>query len=163
MEALRDVIESTPGARFKIHLVGHSAGAVYHGWLYRCVVQPLLAGPLPAQVSLASIDFLAPAISVTRAGQAFGALPPGFVHVHMLNTADEDRDNIHISPSCLLTYVANHLDQAKGRAPILGLRQDFGTTALPWARAVAATTSRKHGQFDDAGHEIEGVLDRCRP
>ncbi|NQW04468.1 MAG: C1 family peptidase [Acidobacteria bacterium] len=163
MDALQTMMQSTPGARFKFHLLGHSAGANYHGWLYQRVLGPMLTGPLQSQATLASIELLAPAISITRANQAFASLPDTFVQVHMLKEQDEDSDSIHIYPSSLLTYIADHLEQSKGRAPLLGLRKDFGKATLPWARAVAAHTSRKHAEFDDAGHEIEGALDRCRP
>jgi len=163
LRALGAIIGSTPAARFKLHLVGHSAGAVYHGWLYQLVVQPLVAGAWKGRVELGSIQLLAPAISISRARAAFGGLPSNFVQVHSLSPLDEGRDGIVIYPSSLLTYVADHLDNKKAREPLLGLRTDLANVSLPWAKHVPATMSHKHGEFDDAGKEIEAVLNRCEP
>ncbi len=163
VDALRGVFETVPDGRFALHLVSHSAGAVYQGWLYQRVLAPLLAGPLAGRVTLESLDLMAPAITIARARTAFGTLPPRFARVHTLDPADEDRDSIVIYPSSLLTYVADHLERARARTPVLGLRRDVVKGVLPWASVLPATVSRRHGEFDDAGHEIETILDWCRP
>lgn len=156
IRALVAATAATPGARYRIHLVGHSAGAVYLGWLCQRVLRLLPAG----NVSLASIHLMAPAISLDRASAAFGAtpLPRDRVRVHMLEPDDEDRDSIQIYPSSLLTYVADHLERAGTRVPLLGLRTDHNRTPPAWCTAVRARVSRRHGEFDDEGREIEDVF-----
>jgi pimeloyl-ACP methyl ester carboxylesterase len=159
--ALLAAMATTPNERYKLHLVGHSAGAIYLGAL----VEKVLASVLPgSNATLDSIDLMAPAITIARARTAFGAtgLPPQKVRVHMLATRDEERDNIHIYPSSLLTYVADCLESASARVPVLGLRKDYDQAALTFATASAATTSKRHGEFDDPGHEVEEVLEDAR-
>jgi hypothetical protein len=155
------VIRTTPKERYKVHLVGHSAGSIFHGFLYeralRRGIQDL------SNVELASIHFLAPAITVGRASQAFipggtRAVPSNRFFVHTLASQAEDSDSITIYPSSLLTYVADHLESASGRIPVLGIRKDFLAAPVTFATGVLATQSRRHGEFDDRGHEIDGVL-----
>lgn len=161
LDELIKAMKTTPGERYKIHLVGHSAGSIFHGFLYENVLRAQLA--MMPNVSLASIQFLAPAISVDRATQAFftggiGAVPVANFLVHTLAPADEESDSIVLYPSSLLTYVANHLESAEGRVPILGIRKDFQSAPVTFATEQNATHSHRHGEFDDKGHEIEAVI-----
>ncbi len=152
------VMSEAPAEQYKIHLVGHSAGSIYHGFLY----EQQLRGPLPANVEVSSVHFLAPAITMERARQAFagGPVPAKHVLVHNLSHADEEVDSIWAYPSSLLTYVADCLESSTGRrVPVLGLERDWNATTHSYATMRLATRSRKHGDFDDVGYEIEQVWD----
>jgi hypothetical protein len=115
-------------------------------------------------VSLASIHLMAPALTIARTRQAFltgGQAPvprPAF-RVHTLAPRDEEADSIQIYPSSLLTYVADLLEGAEPRAPLLGIRQDLQQGDVPFVTQVAATASTRHGQFDDDGHEVDATLE----
>jgi hypothetical protein len=151
----------TPNQKYKIHLVGHSAGSIYLGWLYESVLATLFGNT--ANVQLASIQFMAPALTVKRATEAFlangnSAVPKDRFVIYMLKPQDEENDTIHIYPSSLLTYVADHLEDANGRVPILGIREDFEAAQMNFATPVAATESVRHGEFDDEGHEVETIF-----
>lgn len=156
------VFARLPNDRYTIHLVAHSAGSIYLAHLYRQALQGLLQRT-PNAV-LGSVHFLAPAITVADARAAFladgrPAVPPVRFHVHTLRSQDEENDSIQIYPSSLLTYVADHLEDASRRVPLLGIREDFTTREpVTFATQVDASASVRHGEFDDAGHEIEGVL-----
>lgn len=161
MVELIKAMQTTPSEQYKIHLVGHSAGSIFHGFLYENVLRTRLA--LLPNVSLASIQFLAPAISIDRAEQAFSsggdwAVASNRFFVHTLAPEAENSDSIVVYPSSLLTYVADHLEDAAGRIPILGIRKDFQAAGVTFATGKLATRSRRHGEFDDKGHEIEDVL-----
>ena len=160
MHQLFAAMATTPNERYKLHLVGHSAGSIYHGWLYENVLQPRLPN---SNVTLASIQFMAPAITIARAQTAFStggpwAVPPSNFLVYTLNPNDEESDSITIYPSSLLTYVADCLEHPTQRVPVLGLRDDFHTQGLTFATLRPARHSKRHGEFDDPGHEIEDVL-----
>lgn len=162
LDELIKAMATTPGERYKIHLVGHSAGSIFHGFLYQNVLRARLAD-LP-NASLASIQFLAPAISIERATQAFSlggvaAVPAARFLVHTLAPEDEEADSIVVYPGSLLTYVADLLEHSTQRVPILGIRKDFQSAPVTFATERHATTSRRHGEFDDKGHEIEAVLE----
>lgn len=153
----------TPNEKYKIHLVGHSAGGIYLGWLYQSVLRTLLTNA--PNVQLASIQFMAPAITINRAKQAFfangnWAVPTNRLVIYMLNPKDEENDSIYVYPSSLLTYVADYLENGSGRVPILGIRKDFNAAGINFATPVDATESVRHGDFDDQGHEIETIFSR---
>lgn len=150
-----------PTNKYKLHLVAHSAGSIYLGWLYQQVVKSLL--PQAPNVEVASIQFMAPAITIPRAQEAFRtngqcAVPKERFLVYMLKEKDEENDSIHIYPSSLLTYVADYLEDESKRVPLLGMRKDFDAAAVNFAKPVEATSSVKHEEFDDAGHEVERIL-----
>jgi len=157
---LFQVMALTPNDKYKVHLVGHSAGSVYLGWLY----QNVLRTHFNANVQLASIQFMAPAISMARAKQAFSAggswaVTKDRFRVYMLKPKDEEDDSIYIYPSSLLTYVADHLESGEGRVPLLGIRKDFNAHGgATFATPVQAAVSARHGEFDDSGNEIETIL-----
>jgi hypothetical protein len=161
VRGLFDTISRTPTDKYKIHLVAHSAGSIYLGWLYQNVLSGLFQSA--SNVALASIQFMAPAITAKRAKEAFfaggnDAVSKDRFRVYMLKTADEDEDSIYIYPTSLLTYVADHLESAQKREPLLGIRKDFVDQSITFATPVQATVSTKHGEFDDPGHEIETIL-----
>jgi hypothetical protein len=151
----------TPNEKYRIHLVGHSAGSIYLGWLYQNILRNLLGGT--PNIQLASIQFMAPAITVKRATEAFLAngnspVPKNRFVIYMLKPQDEENDSIYVYPSSLLTYVADYLEVANGRVPILGIREDFNAAGIDFATPIAATESVRHGEFDDKGHEVETIF-----
>ena len=160
VQNLLSVLKEAPTARFKLHLVGHSAGSIYLGWLFQNVLSSLLKQT--SNVRLSSVQFMAPAISIGRAKEALcvsrqWAVPKQNFRVYMLNPKDEERDSIRIYPSSLLTYVADCLESKNRRVPLLGLWTDF-QKYVDFATPIAATSSVRHGEFDDPGHEIELIL-----
>lgn len=156
---LFQLMSLTPSYKYKIHLVAHSAGSIYLGWLY----QSVLRSNFRDNIQLASIHFMAPAITITRAKQAFlaggnRAVPKDRFFVYTLKPKDEENDSIYIYPSSLLTYVADYLESANRRVPLLGIRRDFNAAGIDFATPIQATESVKHGEFDDEGHEIETIF-----
>ena len=155
-------MQTTPNEKYKIHLVSHSAGSIFHGFLYEKVLTACL--PSLSNASLASIQFLAPAITIARASQAFSAggtwaVPSNRFFVYTLAPDAENSDSIVIYPSSLLTYVADHLEDQTKRVPVLGIRNDFQAAPVTFATGCFANQSRRHGEFDDKGHEIEEILE----
>jgi hypothetical protein len=61
-------------------------------------------------------------------------------------------------PYSLLTYVADCLENEQRRAPVLGIRNDFLAAPVTFAIDVPATESDRHGEFTDAGHETDEVI-----
>jgi len=158
---LFEAMSLTPNEKYKIHLVGHSAGSIYLGWLYQNVLTTLL-GSIP-NVQLASIQFMAPAITIKRATEAFStngnpAVPKNRFVIYMLKPKDEEDDSIYVYPSSLLTYVADYLEDGNGRVPIFGIREDFNAAGIDFATPIAARESVRHGEFDDKGHEVETIF-----
>jgi hypothetical protein len=160
LKELAASIKTTPNQQYKFHLVGHSAGSIFHGFLYEKPFRELMQNQ--PNVKLASIHFLAPAITIKRAKQAFMAaqLPADRFLVHTLSTKAENSDSIMIYPSSILTYVANHLEGSSGRrVPLLGIREHVQDSSIRFVTNVAATKSRRHVEFDEPGHEIDQVLE----
>ncbi|BFU96262.1 MAG: hypothetical protein NTNFB02_29840 [Nitrospira sp.] len=161
LNELYAAIGTTPNEKYKIHLVGHSAGSIFHGFLYEQALEPALHN-LP-NAELTSIHFLAPAITVDRATQVFNsggtAVPQARFFVYTLSPQAEESDSITIYPSSLLTYVADCLENRQWRVPVLGIRKDFLAAPVTFAVDVPATESHRHGEFTDAGHETDEVIE----
>jgi hypothetical protein len=160
---LFDVMAQAPGDKYKIHLVGHSAGSIYLGWLYQKVLRNLLQTK-SNRVALGSIQFMAPAITIDRAREAFSvngtwAVPKERFINYMLKPEDEENDGIKIYPSSLLTYVADFLEDKNKRIPLFGIRSDFAAAAVNFSTPITANMSVKHGEFDEPGHEADQILD----
>jgi hypothetical protein len=155
------VLAGTPGDRYKIHLVGHSAGSIYLGFLYQEVLKGLFSDH--SNVTLASIQFMAPAVTIERTKEAFFtdtgcAVSRDKFLVYMLKPRNEENDNIKIYPSSLLTYVKDHLEDRNRRVPLLGIRTDFDA-GVDFAWPIQATSSVRHGDFDDEGREVDEIID----
>jgi hypothetical protein len=67
-------------------------------------------------------------------------------------------DSIQIYQSSLLTCVADHLESPAQRVALLGIRRDPQQASVPFVTRVAGAASTGHGDFDDAGHEVEATL-----
>lgn len=76
----------------------------------------------------------------------------------MLDPAAENADGITVYPSSLLTYVADYLEDANRRVPVLGIRKDFQAAPVTFPTGQGTTESKRHGEFDDKGHEVEAIL-----
>ncbi|HEX5042619.1 MAG TPA: C1 family peptidase [Candidatus Polarisedimenticolaceae bacterium] len=152
----------------RLHLVGHSAGAIVHSYLADVLVE--------AGWTVSTVTFLAPAVNIpTFERRLFPHLGKGvkrYVQFHLTEQAEED------DPTCkpilyyqrsLLHLVANSFEKARPTA-VLGLARDF----LPWLekqpegsrRLVRHTSSpgaqvqaSTHGGFDDDPHCLRAVLD----
>ena len=168
-ELLKAMRNDERGVPYVLHLVGHSAGAIYLSCLWEQLLRAELTDPVIAGtgVTLGSIHLMAPAVSVAAADSRFmpdGVLPVARKNfrVYMLSDENEQTDNIGVYPSSLLTYVADHLEAKKGRVPILGIGSDFrkrykgGDGPLP---VPALPSTEQHGQFDDEGHEVDTIIE----
>ncbi len=150
---------------FRLHLVGHSAGSIFLGQLYRA----FLKARLQAQdnVQLGSIQFMAPAISIKEARRIFAPakslpVPSGLFRIYTLLPEREKADSIIIYPHSVLTYIANCLERRPGkREPLLGIASDLEKELpnLGAPRHIKAELSHRHIEFDDPGHEVEQILD----
>ena len=163
-ELFRTMASGGPTERYRLHLVGHSAGSIYLGRLYDGYLRGAIAESA-GRVALGSVAFMAPAISVADARAIFAPrgrlpIPPDKYTIWTLSPEDEAGDEIGIYPGSLLTYVADHLESADGRVPILGIRKDLqrALASLGSPTLCAAKESSRHGEFDDPGHEVETVL-----
>ncbi|MBA3710465.1 MAG: hypothetical protein H0W83_16800, partial [Planctomycetes bacterium] len=164
---LMAVVDRAPaGETFRFHLVAHSAGSIYLARLYDASLRSLIARSR-GRASLASIRFLAPAVSVPLAGKLLLSrgrcpVPPERFTIHTLSDASEATDSIHVYPSSLLTYVADHLESSSARVPVLGIRAD--ASASPFARmaTIIPTRCAHHGDLDNlaaAAGEASGMFD----
>ncbi len=148
------------GNRYKIHLVGHSAGSIFLGFLYQNVLRDLLSTH-DGRVSLGTIQFMVPAITIDKAREqfsdAFNENDKNRFKVYTLSTDDEENEIKGIFPHSILTYVSEHL---AGSAPLLGIKQHFkDNNASRFANLLKPTKSKEHMEFNDDGHEIENILD----
>jgi hypothetical protein len=164
-ELVRTIAAGGPTERYRLHLVGHSAGSIYLGRLYAGYLRKAIEGS-GGRLTLGSIRFMAPAITIAEARAIFapkGELPvlKERFSIWTLAPEDEEEDGIGIYPSSLLTYVADHVESAQKRVPILGIRKDVtkALASLGSPTLRAATTSSRHGEFDDQGHEVETILE----
>ncbi len=150
----------TQGNRYKIHLVGHSAGSIFLGFLYQNVLKNLLSTH-ENKVSLGTIQFMVPAITIDKAEEQFkGAFKENDKNrfkVYTLSTEDEKKEITGIYPNSILTYVSKHL---AGGAPLLGIKQHFkDNNASSFANLLKPTKSKCHMEFNNDDHEIENILD----
>ncbi len=102
----------------EIHLIGHSAGAIFQGHLLRCLATEGLAAK--------SAELWAPAcnlrFAVERYGEAFakGTLAPKALHIALLDDAIELADSVGPYNKSLLYLVSRAFEPLK-RMPLLGL------------------------------------------
>lgn len=144
----------------RVHLVGHSAGSIVHGY----IVKLLTARKVP----ITSVSFLAPAITVAdferlvRPRLESGAIRR-YLQVHLTEDAEEADPTCGPYRRSLLHLVSESFEGGKS-TPILGLLKDFKSLqgALPRTTAIAApgaqSRSATHGGFDDDRVTRERVI-----
>jgi GH24 family phage-related lysozyme (muramidase) len=123
----------------EIHLIGHSAGAIFHGHLLRRLAAEGLA--------VKSAELWAPACSlrfaVERYGRAFaeGTLAPKALHIALLADVIERADSVGPYGKSLLYLVSRAFEPLR-RMPLLGLADawtgDVPVAARPFNSAARA-------------------------
>jgi hypothetical protein len=179
---VKRLLEKLPKAQVpKIHIVGHSAGSIFHG--------PLITALNDAGVDVESCTLWAPACTIELFKQHY--LPAikkkrikRFALFALSDKAEQDDQCANIYHKSLL-YLVSHAFEDKPRiplfrdgVPILGmekfLRKDAELMALfkggnadlvisPNNKAVNsidASTSLHHGDFDDDGATVKATLRR---
>ena len=143
-QRLRDAFKSGFRKQPKVHLVGHSAGAILLGELLtRLRAMQIGDG---RGIPVESCTLLAPACSVNFASQHFGeAVEKGFlsakqIHIDVLSTENEVRDNVGDAYNKSLLYLLSHALEDRPRMPMLGLDET-------WSMDKALVKL----SFDDAG------------
>ena len=154
--------------RVRLHLIGHSAGAIVHSYL-----ADAMAGD---GWTLESVTFMAPAVNLQtfqdKVVPHLGKKVKRYVQLHLTEQAEEE------DPTCkpilyyqrsLLHLVANSFEKARP-TEVLGLERDF----LPWLKSQSEASRRfvhhtsspgsltqasTHGAFDDDPACLRAVLD----
>lgn len=125
--ALQNLTQSW-GGKLEIHLVGHSAGAIFHGWL----VDVLAARGLDAWVK--SIHLYAPACTVQFANQHYAPHTDLMENMYLdvLSDDNERNDNVaSVYRKSLLYFVSDALE-LDVRTPILGLANVMDASYKRW-------------------------------
>lgn len=147
----------------QVHLVGHSAGSIWHAHLLQR--WQALAGP-----QIANLLLFAPACTVELYEQTF--LPAlgkakGIAKQKLLVLSDhaEEDDNVAaVYRKSLLYLVSNAYDNKTQRIPILGMekfqpkQQPANSTLVVASSASAQSTSRSHGGFDNDVPSMNNLL-----
>jgi len=152
-------------SRVRIHLIGHSAGAIVHCHLAKALLE--------AGWSIDSVSFMAPACTtglfLETIGAGLGARTVGRYAQFHLSDELEVRD-----PTCRpilgygrsLLYLVSESFEHGRRTPILGMEKFFRANVAPKRLGGAAvfaspsdrTRSTTHGGFDDDGSTRESVI-----
>jgi predicted alpha/beta hydrolase family esterase len=179
---LKRLIDKLPSAQApKIHLVGHSAGSIFHG--------PLLTALNDAGIDIESVTLWAPACTVELFKQHY--LPAikkkrikRFALFALSDKSEQDDHCANIYHKSLL-YLVSHAFEDKPRiplfregVPILGmekyLRRDAELTAMfkgenaslvispnnKPLNSIDASTALHHGDFDDDAATVRATLRR---
>jgi pimeloyl-ACP methyl ester carboxylesterase len=151
----------------RLHLVGHSAGAIVHAYL---------ADWLIAQGwSIASASFLAPAATIELFDSRIQPhLQSGklgrYVQFHLqdaLERAEGDAMRLLLGYKRSLLYLVSNALEEEARVPVLGMAKFFDATVAPRnlphlqyrvAPSSLATGGTKHGNIDDDGKTQASVL-----
>lgn len=140
------------GQPLKLHLVGHSAGAIVLGHL----VERLAAQAVPAT----SCSLYAPACTVAFAVEKYlttgaAVISPDRLHLHYLNDQQEKDDDLaKVGPvtlygKSLLYLVSRALDDVR-KMPLLGMERAHDPAhfnAEQWARGQLPALARWHAAF----------------
>lgn len=163
---------SKSGAIDEIHLVGHSAGAIF--------LAPLAARLASKKVTIKSVSLWAPACTVSVFDEVYKKLIDDSVieafDLYTLDDATERDDNCaNIYNKSLLYLVSNafemwpHIIGIKDGVPLLGLARDaanipksfWKTGSRNWLVAPGAeSAARHHGDFDNDKKTLLSTLDR---
>jgi hypothetical protein len=163
-EEARKSPEFTP-ERVRLHLIGHSAGAIVHCHLARALAE--------VGWSVASVSFMAPACTTALFMETIGAgLARGTVGRYAQFHLSDDQEKS--DPTCkpifgysrsLLYLVSESFEHGK-RTPILGMdrysRQSAAVRRLPnasfYPTPSVVTQSATHGGFDEDPSTMRSIL-----
>jgi len=145
----------------RVHLVGHSAGAIWQARLLEA--WQILNGP-----ALDNLLLLAPACTFELHDRVFLPLLGNLIrqqHLFVLSDDDEQDDNVaRIYRKSLLYMVSNSFDDKQKKTPLLGMAR-FHTGPQPPAstlyiagRNSAWSGSASHGGFDNDAATMNSLL-----
>ncbi|MDT4834779.1 hypothetical protein FQZ97_684290 [compost metagenome] len=145
----------------KVHLVGHSAGAIWHARLLQAWQG--LGGPV-----IHNLVLFAPACTLELYQATFlKALGHGIRQqtVFVLSDQAEQEDNVAGAyRKSLLYLVSNALEDKRRRVPLLGMqkflppRQPAGSTLVVAATSSPDSRSTSHGGFDNDLQTMDSLL-----
>ncbi len=126
------------GEAFELHLVGHSAGALWLGHLLS-----LLARERPS-FAASSLQLYAPACSLAFANRHFATQPALMrtLHLDMLSDAAEREDRVGPYRKSLLYLVSNALEPDR-RTPLLGLARAHDPQDNAWEGSSATAEAQR--------------------
>ena len=145
----------------RLHIVGHSAGAI--------VASAMVPRLVDAGLSLASLSFLAPAVTVARFdAQVRPHLERGDVRryqqFHLTDRAEEDDHSCGAYRRSLLCLVSQAFEGGTP-TPLMGLQRHFDAyaerlvNATAWVAPGPVSGSTRHGDFDDDPGTRRQVID----
>ena len=147
----------------RLHLVGHSAGAIVHGYLADWLVTQ--------GWNIASASFLAPAATIELFDSRIQPhLQSGklarYAQFHLQDALERAEGGEMGYKRSLLYLISNALEE-QAHVPVLGMAKFFDTTLVPRnlpnfqyrvAPSSLATGGTKHGNIDDDGKTQASVL-----
>jgi len=174
----------------ELHVVGHSAGSIFHAPLVRRLTDPASAGGLGLTVQ--SCTLWAPACTIALFEESYApAIRAGRIGEFALYTltdeAERDDNCARIYNKSLLYLVSNAFEK-RARIPVIrpegepilgmgrfversaGIRKLLGDGRMEWVRAPndlpaadrGASTATEHGGFDDDRPTVTSTLARIR-
>ncbi|MFZ5841561.1 MAG: C1 family peptidase [Pseudomonadota bacterium] len=164
LKALNDTL-ATMNQAPRLHLVGHSAGSIWHGHL----LQQWQALKLPA---VTSMSLFAPACTLdlfrSHYQPLLGSLLPN-LQLFLLSDADEQQDNVgQIYRKSLLYLVSRAFESRHEQVAILGMARYLDELGKPMPKAVQVwlserdkkmTTASSHGGFDNDKTTMDALFD----
>ncbi|MDE3739538.1 C1 family peptidase [Metapseudomonas resinovorans] len=145
----------------KVHLVGHSAGSIWHARLWQA--WQALNGP-----AIDNLVLFAPACTLELYQTTFlKALGHGIRQqtLFVLSDQAEQEDNVaKVYRKSLLYLVSNALDDRQRRVPLLGMQkfqpaqQPPGSTLVVASTSGPASRSTSHGGFDNDLQTMDHLL-----
>ena len=163
------VAESLP-KRIRLHLIGHSAGAIVHSWIG--------ARALERDFEVATISLLAPAVRIDvfekNLGEAIVSKNIKVLIAHLTDTSERADDSCSPYGHSLLYLVSRSFEEAE-ETPLLGMERHIVATlpTVEWASNVArlrspgglwktgarVTRATTHGGMDNDAAIREAVAD----
>ena len=179
--------QSKTDAPLQLHMVGHSAGAIFHCHFLAALEQAHTDAALiaPGNPLIKTVSFLAPAVRtdlfktllLPRLGKTIGDLA-----LFSMKQRDELRDNVLLFyRKSLLYFVRNACEEPPYSTPILGLQESVradpqlvalfgpdrgnGAAQAIWSPTSqnsgrSASQSRSHGGFDNDAATMNSVMRR---
>ncbi len=186
LDEVARMVASDPA--IELHLVGHSAGSIFHGPLVRRLTDPVGAGGLGLPVE--SCTLWAPACTMALFEEAYApAIQEGrirdFAVYTLTDMAERDDDCARVYNKSLLYLVSNAFEKRPripilrpDGEPLLGMARFVDQSPVmksllrdgrvEWVRAPndlpvtdrGASAAHSHGGFDDDGPTVKSTLAR---